>query len=98
MEYVTNLERFEAGDFPMVCVRTGQPAATMAPIQAYDTSFGWFVLPELTKWVWGRLPFAEGVEQQIGAEYSKSVGVTLKNVHPDFVAAVREAQGKTPEP
>lgn len=36
--YVTRIERFQRGDFPMVCVRSGLPATKMVPVQARRTT------------------------------------------------------------
>ncbi len=106
MKYVTRFERFAAGDFPMVCARSGRPATKMVPVQAYRSSaWPWFfvlnpLLFLVAKWVgdsdhpWGRLPFAEGQVRGVTATYHKRMGVVLDGVHEDFVSATREAQGK----
>lgn len=79
----------------------------MVPVQARRTTvWPWFLLPisfiwfAIAKWSadsdhpWGRLPFAEGHVDGIEASYEKSIGVILDGVHPDFVEATRQAQGK----
>ena len=105
MKYVTRFDRFTAGDFPMVCVRSGRPATKMVPVQAYRTStWPWFfvlnpLLFLVAKWVgdsdhpWGLLPFAEGHVRGITATYDKRMGVVLRGVHKDFVTAAKRAQG-----
>ncbi len=105
VKYVTRIERFQLGDYPMVCVRSGRPATKMVPVQARRTTvWPWAVLPVsvvwfmIARWVadsdhpWGRLPFAEGHVNGISATYEKSIGVIVKGVHPDFVTANRQAQ------
>lgn len=105
MKYVTRLERFAAGDFPMVCARSGQPATRVVPVQAYrSTSWPWLFFPGfsfvLAKFVgdsdhpWGRLPFADRSVSGVSATYDRSAGVILRGVHPKFVEATRQAQGK----
>ena len=105
MKYVTRLDRFTAGDFPMVCVRSGQAATKMVPVQAYrSTIWPWFFFPGmaflLAKLIgdrdhpWGRLPFAEGQVEGVTATYEKQIGVILKGVHPAFVEATKVDQGR----
>ena len=80
VRYVTRIERFQRGDFPMVCVRSGRPATKMVPVQARRTTvWPWFLLPisviwfAIAKWSadtdhpWGQLPFAEGHVKRISA-------------------------------
>ncbi|MDH4280057.1 MAG: hypothetical protein OEW83_18450 [Acidimicrobiia bacterium] len=108
MKYVTRFDRFVAGDFPMVCVRSGRAATRMVPVQATrSASWPWlFLVPApimffAAKLVGdgddpcGRLPFAEGQVGGVTAVYDKRVGVILRGVHKDFVAATRRAQGKS---
>lgn len=106
VKYVTRLDRFTIGDFPMVCSRSGLPATKMVPVQAYRSSlWPWLFFPGvgylITSWVgdgghpWGLLPFAKGHVRGVTAVYDHSIGVILRGVHPDFVAATRTAQGKT---
>lgn len=105
--YVTRLDRFRAGDFPMVCVRSGKPATKLVPIEARRVSnWPWFLLPLsiigflLAEWVAdsdrprGRLPFAEGHVRDVSATYDKRIGVIIDGAHPDFIEATRAAQGK----
>lgn len=74
-EYVTRLDRFQLGDFPMVCVVTGQPAAGMVEVEARrGSAWPWFLMPASVVWFLlasrlnldhsptGLLPFAEGQE------------------------------------
>ncbi len=109
VKYVTTIERFQHGDYPMVCVRSGLPATKMVPVQARRTTvWPWFLLPlsliwfVVMKWAadadhpWGKLPFAEGYVNGIEAQYEKSIGVIIDGVHPDFVDAARQDQGKAP--
>lgn len=105
VKYVTRIERFQAGDYPMVCVRSGLPATKMVPVQARrSTVWPWFLLPislvwfAVAKWAadsdhpWGKLPFAEGQVNGITATYEKSIGVIINGAHADFVEATRRAQ------
>lgn len=102
MKYVTRIERFEIGDYPMVCVRSGRPATKMVPVQAHRISlWPWlfsgfdFILAKLagdTNHPWGLLPFADGEVHSVTATYERGIGVILKGVHPDFVAATRRKQ------
>ena len=107
MKYVTSFERFQTGEFPMVCVRSGQTATKMVPVQAlWSRTWPWFLFPlsitafVLADWLpksahpWGLLPFAEGQVRDVTATYDKRVGVIVKGAHPEFVAATRRAQGK----
>lgn len=105
VRYVTRLERFVQGDYPMVCVRSGLPATKLVPVQARrSTLWPWFLLPlsifwfVVAKWAadsdhpWGKLPFAEGHVEGITATYEKSIGVIIDGAHPAFVEATRESQ------
>lgn len=105
MKYVTRLDRFEAGDFPMVCVRSGAPATKLVPVQAYrDSRWPWLFFGSLSfifaKWIgdrdhpWGLLPFAEGEARGVTATHDRGVGVILRGVHPRFVEETRSAQGR----
>ena len=108
VKYVTRFERFVIGDFPMVCARSGRPATKLVPVEARRSAlWPWFSFPGLSFWVaewvadsdrpWGKLPFAEGEVRDITAVYDKRVGVILKGVHPEFVAATRAAQDRPPK-
>ena len=105
MRYVTRIERFQLGRYPMVCVRSGLPATKLVPVQARRTTvWPWMLLPfsviwfAIVKWVadsdhpWGQLPFAEGHVEGITATYEKSIGVIIDGVHPEFVEAARRSQ------
>ena len=110
MKYVTRLDRFTVSDFPLVCVHSGRPAAKMIPVRARPSPlWPWvflFTLPALTFlllfWIggrnghWGMLPHAEGEVGSVKVVYEKRIGVILRGVHPDFVAATRTRQGKSP--
>jgi len=109
VKYVTTIERFQLGDYPMVCARSGLAATKMVPVQARRTTvWPWFLFPislfwfVIAKWAadsdhpWGKLPFAEGHVNGIEATYEKSIGVIIKGVHPNLVDATRLAQGKLP--
>lgn len=100
MKIVIPLDRFIKGNFPMVCVRSGLPATKMVRVQAYKPSiFRWYMIPGLDillrRWLgesqhpWGRLPFAEGHVQKVSARYSRRQGITIRGVHPNFVAATK---------
>ena len=105
VKYVTRIERFVQGDYPMVCARSGLPATKMVPVQARrSTVWPWFLLPlsivwfVVAKWAadsdhpWGMLPFAEGHVDGITATYEKSIGVIIDGAHPAFVEATRKSQ------
>ncbi len=105
VKYVTRLERFESGDFPMVCVKSGRPATNLVPVEALKTSSRpWFLLPiSLVAFLvsrvfkdrnrpWGLLPFADGEETDIVATYDPTVGVVVRDVHQGFIDAVKESQ------
>jgi hypothetical protein len=107
VKYVTRFERFEAGDFPMICARSGRPATKLVPVQARrSTVWPWLLFPSLgffvAKWFadsdhpWGLLPFADGHVRGVTATYEKRIGVILRGVHPTFVETTRMAQGKSP--
>ena len=104
---MTTIERFQLGDYPMVCVRSGLPATKMVPVRARRTTvWPWFLLPAsligfvVAKWSadsdhpWGKLPFAEGHVNGVEATYDKSIGVIIDGAHSDFVEATRRSQGK----
>jgi hypothetical protein len=101
----TWIQRFEQGDYPMVCARTGRPADKLVPVEAARRSaWPWIFSPLgivfwLLRWridkerVWGRLPFATGQVGGISATWDKHQGaVLLKGLHPGFVAACRAHQ------
>lgn len=105
VQYVTRLERFVRGDFPMVCAYSGRPADKLVPLQAYRSSlWPWLFFPSLifavAKWIgdsdhpWGLLPFANGQVRGITATYEKGIGVILEGVHPVFVEQVKKSQGR----
>ena len=51
VRYVTRIERFVQGDYPMVCGRSGLPATKMVPVQARrSTVWPWFLLPLSIFW------------------------------------------------
>jgi hypothetical protein len=96
-------EQFQAGDFPMVCVRSGLPADRLLPIEAgrrrrsvlpflllgvLPGLLWWLLAHRTVEWTWGRLPFATGQAQPVTAIWSKRRHlVHLNGVHPDFVSA-----------
>lgn len=105
MKYVTRLDRFQLGDYPMVCVRSGLPATKLVAVQARRTAvwpwlflpvstISWFLLKSLTdsRHPWGKLPFAEGRVRDITATYEKRIGVIVEGAHPDFIDATRIQQ------
>ncbi len=69
---ITWIERFEAGDYPMICARSGLPADKFVPVEASRSAawpwiFSPFDLPFwITRWsvgkdrLWGKMPFASG--------------------------------------
>ncbi|HEY8544272.1 MAG TPA: hypothetical protein VIL36_04460, partial [Acidimicrobiales bacterium] len=103
--------RFVAGDYPMVCARTGLPADKVVPVEAARRAdWPWFlifvsVFAWLLSWwsidrdrIWGRLPFARGHVGGVSATWDRERDiVTLHGVHPDFVAACHEHQAR-PQP
>ena len=107
--YATRVERFVAGDYPAVCVRTGEAADEVVPVEAARrAAWPWFLFPLqplawLLSWafvdrdrLWGRLPFATGAVGGIEATWDRREGVVvLDGVHPAFVAACRAAQAET---
>ena len=105
--YVTRTDRFLAGDYPMVCVQTGRPAARMVELEARRTSsWPWFLMPVRVLWFlvarWvgdgdrpvGRLPFAEEVSPNLTITYDRLIGIVIRGAHPDFVEACRISQGR----
>lgn len=107
MKYVTDLERFAAGDFPMVCARTGRPATRLLPVHALRSRFGlplfftggWIGVAKFLEDPanpWGLLPFADGQTYRVAvATYRPGVGVILRGVHPAFVAAAADGAPPT---
>jgi len=109
VKYVTWLDRFQLGDFPMVCVRSGLPATKVVAVQARRTAvwpwlffpistISWFLLKSVTdsRHPWGKLPFAEGQVKDITATYEKRIGVIIKGAHPDFIKATQQHQHGAP--
>jgi hypothetical protein len=107
--WATWIERFEAGDYPMVCVRSGRPADELVPVEAERrATWPWLFSPlSLTFWVarwgvandrlWGKLPFATGHVGGISATWDAREGIVMiKGVHPDFVAACQRDQSDLP--
>lgn len=105
---MTRRDRFELGDYPMVCVRSGRPATKMVPVEAARSAVWpyFFLIGNLLVFlaakaftdsaiITGRLPFAEGEVRDITATYEKRGDVLLKGVHPVFVEATRMYQGKS---
>jgi hypothetical protein len=102
--------RFEAGDYPMVCARSGLPADELVPVEATRrAAWPWFlfwidILTWLVAWwtvdgdrTWGHLPFATGHARGISATFDRRLGiVTLHGVHPAFIAACHEHQATQP--
>jgi hypothetical protein len=102
--------RFERGDYPLVCARSGRPADKFVPVEAARRAAWPFVLfpvsalAWLFAWasvdrdrIWGRLPFAAGQVTGISATWDRHADVvTLKGVHPDFIAACHAHQQPTP--
>lgn len=107
MRYATNVERFEIGDYPMVCARCGHEADHLKGVRsARSADWPWFFFPlhlvvfVVTSWPStkgapvGRLPLCSLCNaRQISAAWRKGErAVILKGVHADFVAATKEAQ------
>lgn len=104
-------QRFEAGDYPMVCARSGLPADTLVPVEAERrAAWPWIFGPlSLTFWIArgsiahdrlkGKVPFATGHIGRISAVWDRSEDVViLRGVHPDFVAACRRHQATRAHP
>lgn len=102
----TWIERFEAGDYPMICARSGHPADKLVPVEAARRrGWPWVFSPTgplfwCARWVagkarlWGQLPFAEGHVGGVTATWDKAENVVmLRGLHPSFVAACRQQQG-----
>jgi hypothetical protein len=107
----TWIARFEIGDYPMICARSGLPADKLIPVEAARSAawpwiFGRFSLPFwIARWgvgksrLWGKLPFASGHVDGISATWDRREGVvTLRGVHARFVAACREQQSASNPP
>jgi len=102
----TWIERFERGDYPMICARSGLAADKTVPVEAARRAvWPWWFFPLnklawLLMWrsvdkerLWGRLPFATGHVDGIEATWDKREGVViLRGVHPEFVEACRNSQ------
>jgi hypothetical protein len=102
--------RFELGDYPMVCARSGLPADKLVPVEAARRAawplflFPFSTVAWLFAWsrvdrdrIWGRLPFAAGHVEGISATWDKREAVvSLKGVHPEFIRACRVHQQSTP--
>lgn len=107
----TWIARFEQGDYPMVCARSGLPADKFVPVEAARRAVWpwWFFPMHAITWLlaWrsvdkdrlcGRLPFATGQVEGVTATWDRSEGVVLlRGVHPDFVAACKWHQARMQE-
>jgi hypothetical protein len=107
--YVTRVDRFRSGDYPMVCARSGLQAGKLIEVEAARrATWPWLLLPiwwvgaAVSYWVVdgdrlvGKLPFAAGQFGRVSATWDKRTQlVTLRGVHPAFVAACREQQRRT---
>lgn len=107
VKYATRVERFRGGDYPAVCVRTGQPADKFVPVEAARrAAWPWVLFPVsalgwLLSWasvdrdrLWGRLPFASGEVGGIEVTWDRREQVVvLSGVHPGFVEACKRHQG-----
>jgi hypothetical protein len=102
---ITWIDRFQAGDYPMVCARSGLPADRFAPVEASRVSaWPWIFTPFrpefwIARWsvgkdrLWGKLPFASGHVEGISATWDRNDGVAiLRGVHPDFISACHAHQ------
>jgi hypothetical protein len=102
----TRADRFEVGDYPMVCARSGLVADKLVPVEAARrAAWPWFFLPgHLIAWlasswrvdgdrVWGKLPFATGQVEGIRATYDRRARIVmLSGVHADSVRACKAHQ------
>ncbi len=102
-EFITELERFQQGGFPMVCVRSGLPADKFVPVQAERKSVGWWAkLDSMALWIldgwffqtrnpWGRLPFATGqvggIEATCHPRRDQPTLIKVLGAHPNFIDA-----------
>lgn len=107
VKYATRVERFRAGDYPPVCVRSGRPADKFVPVEAARrAAWPWFLFPiSIVGWLlswktvdrdrlWGHLPFTTGEVGAIEATWDKREQVVvLSGVHPAFVGACKRQQG-----
>ncbi len=106
MRYVTRLKRFERGDYPMICVRTGLPADRLVKVRARRIAkwpsffLGSGFIPFLSTLasvdgdgpVWGLLPVSDDRETTVNITFDAKIGVILRGVHPDFVTATKAAR------
>ena len=105
-DYLTQLDRFEAGDYPMVCVSSGLPADKLVPVQAERKAGdeAWLFVSVLAyifaAWPrkndnpWGLLPFANGHVGGIKVTYhpTRKHIVRIRGAHPSFAKATQEKQ------
>ena len=104
--YVTRLDRFQEGDYPLVCAVSGVTdgvelvSVTVRRVSIWPWMF-LFVQPLIylfaggpgRKVVVGWLPLAENsLAKSLDGYYEPGAGVILRNVHDSFVAACKEAQ------
>ena len=84
---VVTQERFQAGDFPMVCARSGRPADRLLAVDASRSrpsmlpllllgvvpALLWWLLTRRrpAEWTGGHLPFATGRAEPVTAVWSK---------------------------
>ncbi|MGH1503593.1 MAG: hypothetical protein ACRBI6_08555 [Acidimicrobiales bacterium] len=110
MRYATSVERFEVGDFPMVCARCGGTADHHRGYRAMRSAdWPWIFFPlqpllfVLASWPStdgapeGRLPLC-GLcnHRRISAAWRKRErAILLRGVHPDFATATQRHQETT---
>jgi hypothetical protein len=104
----TWIARFEQGDYPNVCARSGLPADKFVPVEAARRAVWpwWFFPMHAVTWLvawrsvdrdrrWGLLPFAAGHVDGVTATWDRREGVViLRGVHPRFVAACKQHQSR----
>ena len=108
--YVTRIERFRAGDYPLVCVVSGEADAVELVCVSVRRVSLWpwmflFLQPLIfflmggasQHVVVGWLPLAkDSMASSVTGYYEPGVGVVIQNAHHAFIAACREVQGLPP--
>lgn len=102
MRYITTYERFVAGDFPMVCARTGRLATVVVPVATWrESAWMWTLAPTRgfvaslqagdPRHPTGFLPFATRRSAAwVTARRQGDGTILLRAVHPDFVTAAEQ--------
>ncbi len=104
VKYQTRIERFEIGDFAMVCVRSGRTDGVELRTARAEPASAWWVdylfwpfdrifVKAFSKKTIGLLPYAPG-ERDVNVVHDMELGIVISDAHPNFVNATKARQGR----